>query len=524
MADHVVDDRAVVLSDAPAGSGETRIAATVIAVSTLIFLTLVPFAKVPLTPYPAFIPMYQSALVINDLVTVAFLLGQSQFSRGRALTVLAGGYLFTALISMAHALTFPGLVSPTGLLGAGPQTTAWLYIFWHGGFPLIVIIYARLASEQTQTQPRPGVAMLTSAAAVCAAVFGLTLLATAGQSLLPAIMRGNHYTAITIVVVSSVWTLNLLAVGVLWQRRPLSILDLWLIVVLCAWLFDIALSAMFNAGRFDLGFYAGRLYGLAAASLVLVVLLGRNSTLYLELIRLHYSEREKAAELARLSRVDALTGIANRRAFDEALDQEWRRMLRHGTALSLLMIDVDCFKRYNDAYGHVAGDQCLRTVARVVASRARRAGELAARYGGEEFAVLLPQTDIAGARTLADFICAAVREREIPHEQSVAAPHVTVSIGVASIGEFPDVAAAFSREGVEANALSPGATVLVETADHALYAAKGAGRDRVAAAGPNDAAVLLAAGELVEAPLVPRVERSEAREHRFSRPALRESG
>jgi diguanylate cyclase (GGDEF)-like protein len=522
MADALTADRAVVLSEAPAGRGETRVAAATIAVSTIIFLALVPFAKLPLPPYPAFIAMYQSGLVINDLVTAAFLLGQSQFSRGRALIVLAGGYLFTALISIAHALTFPGLLSPMGLLGAGPQTTAWLYMFWHGGFPLIVIAYASLAAEKTP--PRYGVTMLTTAAAVCVAVFGLTLLATAGHNLLPAVMHGNHYTAITIVAVSSVWTLNLLAVGLLLQRRPLSILDLWLIVVLSAWLFDIALSAMFNAGRFDLGFYAGRIYGLAAASLVLVVLLARNSRLYLELIRLHRSDREKAAELARLSTVDALTGIANRRAFDAALDEEWRRMLRHGTALALLLIDIDYFKRYNDAYGHVAGDQCLRAVAQAVASRARRAGELAARYGGEEFAVLLPQTGLAAARALAELICTTVREREIPHEQSGAAPHVTISVGVASIGEFPDAAAAFSRGSAAANAFSPGATVLVETADRALYTAKSAGRNRVATADPNETAVLLAAGELVEAPIVPRIERGEGHEHRFSRSAQRQTG
>ena len=136
-------------------------------------------------------------------------------------------------------------------------------------------------------------------------------------------------------------------------------------------------------------------YGLAAASLVLVMLLCGHTRLYLQLVKLHRSEREKSAELARITTIDALTGIANRRAFDEALHEEWRRMLRHGTALSLLMIDVDYFKRFNDTYGHVAGDACLGRVAQTIASRARRAGELAARYGGEEFAVLLPQTGSA---------------------------------------------------------------------------------------------------------------------------------
>ncbi len=206
-------------------------------------------------------------------------------------------------------------------------------------------------------------------------------------------------------VVSCVWMLNLLALVVLSRRKPYSLLDLWLIVVMCAWLFDIALSAGLNAGRYDLGFYAGRIYGLLAASLVLIVLLLQNGKLYVQLIKLRDSDREKSEELRRLSTTDPLTGIANRRAFEDALDQEWRRMMRHQTALSLLLIDVDYFKRFNDTYGHVAGDQCLRTVAQALARRARRAGEVVARYGGEEFAVLLPHIDIETARRLAELIC-----------------------------------------------------------------------------------------------------------------------
>src|ERR1700761_2581655 len=112
MADRHSHERSVFLSDQAASRNERRFAAAVIACSTLIFLGLAPFAKLPLTPVPAFIPIYQSALLINDLITVVFLLGQSQFSRGKALIVLAGGYLFTALMSSAHALTFPGLFAP----------------------------------------------------------------------------------------------------------------------------------------------------------------------------------------------------------------------------------------------------------------------------------------------------------------------------------------------------------------------------------------------------------------------------
>jgi diguanylate cyclase (GGDEF)-like protein len=486
MTDAPVAEERLFLSDQPAGRGEQRFACAVIAVSAMFFLILLPFAKVPLAPLPVFIPIYQSALLINDLITVVFLLGQSRFSQPRALSLLAGGYLFAALLSTVHALTFPGLFAPAGLLHAGPQTTAWLYMFWHGGFPLFVIGYANYGLEDRPSR-QSGAAILGMIGFVVVLVVGFALIATSGRQLLPAIMVGNQHAPVMIIVVSSVWILNLAAVFVLSRRKPYSVLDLWLIVTMCAWLFDIALSAVFNAGRFDLGFYTGRIYGLLAASFVLVVLLHENGKLYLQLIKLSQSDRDKAAELHRLSTTDPLTGIANRRAFEETLGQEWRRMLRHQVPLSLLLIDVDYFKRFNDTYGHVAGDQCLRTVAQVVAGRARRAGEVAARYGGEEFAVLLPHTDIAAASKLAEVICASVRERCIRHEGSAVAPYVTISIGVASIAEVPKSAAALSREGAAAATSPAGATVLIEAADQALYQAKMAGRNRVVAAGSKDA-------------------------------------
>jgi two-component system, sensor histidine kinase and response regulator len=139
MPDAPIGERAIFLSEVPAGRGDCRLAGAVVVVSAAAFIVLVPLAKAPLAAFPAFIPIYQAALFINDLITVAFLLGQSQFSRRGALSWLAGGYLFTALVAAVHALTFPGLFSPSGLLGAGPQTTAWLYVFWHGGFPVFVI-------------------------------------------------------------------------------------------------------------------------------------------------------------------------------------------------------------------------------------------------------------------------------------------------------------------------------------------------------------------------------------------------
>ncbi len=273
-------------------------------ISTLIFAAVVPFARVPLTPVWAFIPSYEAALVVSDLVTAVLLFGQFATARSRALLFVASAYLFTAVIAVVHALTFPGLFAPTGLLGATPQTTAWLYMFWHGGFPLLVTGYALSKGHNADSgASSAGKAIGLSIALVLVAIAVLGLLATAGSAALPGIMNGNTYSSAMIVVVSSVWCLSLAALFILWWRRPHSVLDLWLMVVMFAWLLDIALSVILNAGRFDLGFYAGRIYGFFAAIFVLIVLLMETGALYARLARLLKFEREQSA--AEISHINA---------------------------------------------------------------------------------------------------------------------------------------------------------------------------------------------------------------------------
>ena len=289
MAQELTDQRPIFLSTLPAGRHARRIALLVVAVSAVIFAAVAPFAKVPLAPVWAFIPAYESALAVNDLITAVLLIGQFGFLRSRALLVLASGYLFTTFITVAHALTFPGLFSPGGLLGAGPQSTAWLYMFWHGAFPLCVVAYALLDRHERQpiAAPNVGVAVLAAIIVPLIAVAAVTYLATSGQQSLPGIMQGNHYTPAMVGVVSSVWLLSVAALVALWRRHPHTLLDLWLMVVMCAWVFDIGLSAVLNAGRFDLGFYAGRVYGLMASGLVLLMLLLENGALYGRLVEAH---------------------------------------------------------------------------------------------------------------------------------------------------------------------------------------------------------------------------------------------
>ncbi len=304
MAPGLTDERSFFLSTLPAGRHHRRVAIAAVAMSAAVFAVAAPFARVQLAPVGAFIPIYESALVVNDLITAVLLFGQFSILRSRALLVLAGGYLFTAFIAVAHALTFPGLFSPSGLLDAGPQSTAWLYMFWHGGFPLLVIAYTLLdqdAHPMRSPSRRASIPILSCAAVALVAVAGLTSLATAGQAILPPIMEGNRYTPAMIGVVSGVWVASMVALVFLWRRRPHTVLDLWLMVVMCAWVFDIALSAVLNAGRFDLGFYGGRIYGLLASSFVLLVLLLENGALY---ARLAAADEKRLRHLGILRQID----------------------------------------------------------------------------------------------------------------------------------------------------------------------------------------------------------------------------
>ena len=169
-------------------------------------------------------------------------------------------------------------------------------------------------------------------------------------------------------------------------------------------------------------------------------------------------------ELHRLSISDELTNLGNRRHFEFMLDQEWRRALRFQAPISLILFDIDFFKRYNDNYGHQAGDDCLRLVAEEIGGFARRPGDTSARYGGEEFVLLLSGTDLAQAATIAEACRACVESLEIQHSYSQVSNVVTVSAGVASLVPDNDT----SRR------------ALVEAADKALYHAKWEGRNRVA--------------------------------------------
>lgn len=190
--------------------------------------------------------------------------------------------------------------------------------------------------------------------------------------------------------------------------------------------------------------------------------------LVLARVAIHIRLKLQAERLEKLAMIDGLTDVPNRRALDDTLAREIARANRSGSPLSLLMIDIDNFKAYNDHYGHGAGDECLRTVAQAIGGSLLRPGDFLGRYGGEEFAAILPDCDAPGALSVAEKLRESVAGLRIPHRHSDAAEHVTVSIGCATRKPMAKEAGA----------------VTVADADQALYAAKARGRNRVVSSSP----------------------------------------
>lgn len=179
-------------------------------------------------------------------------------------------------------------------------------------------------------------------------------------------------------------------------------------------------------------------------------------------VRNHLELKRRGDLLKELSLRDGLTGIANRRRFDEQLDIEWQRCLRNNLPLSLVMIDIDHFKKFNDHYGHLEGDECLKQITTTLAKTVHRPADLVARYGGEEFVCVMPETDLEGAQLLAEKFRAAVYDLQLPHESSTLGV-VTISLGLAT--SYPSLTGKKSK--------------LIENADIALYEAKESGRNCV---------------------------------------------
>jgi hypothetical protein len=246
--------------------------------------------------------------VVNDLITAALLFAQFSITRRWAHLVLASGYLFTALIIVPHALSFPGAFAPTGLLGGGLQSTSSFYNFWKAGLPIAVILYVPLKDADggtSMSERSPSAVIPWSITIVIAIVCGLIWIATVGEKSLPRLMLdGTHADQRALMVVAIVLvSLGTAALVLLWIRRS-SVLDLWLMVMCCTLILEVAMANFLISSRFSVGWYASRVYSLTSSLVILLVLLSEMTTIYAHLAR--SVMRQRGAGQVRQIAMDAM--------------------------------------------------------------------------------------------------------------------------------------------------------------------------------------------------------------------------
>jgi signal transduction histidine kinase len=279
--------------------------AVVFGLLVVVFLIVGPLAHIQVSPLYAFVPAYSTAMFVSDVLTAILLFSQFAILRSRAILVMANGYLYTALILTPWILTFPGVFAPTGVTG-GPQSTVWLYFFWHVGFPTFVIAFALSKDADPGkrfSQDTVRGAMVLSVVMTVAAVSVVAFACIAGEALLPAVMLDSrHFGPLWPLVGVPVLLLSMLALILLWRRRR-SMLDLWLMVVMCLYSVEI-LNYYPNPERYSLGWYTVRVIGFLSSILVLILLLFEVTNLYGRLLSAVLGQRRERE--ARLMTGDAV--------------------------------------------------------------------------------------------------------------------------------------------------------------------------------------------------------------------------
>jgi signal transduction histidine kinase len=355
-----------VLANIPPSNDQRRIARILVVALLTIFAATWPFATVKLPAIDAFVPSLAAALFVSDTVTAVLLFGQFTILRQWSLLVLANGFVFSALIVVAHALAFPGAFSRSGLFGAGLQSAVWLYWFWHSGLPLAIIGYAVLKNDDHTIRARStGLAICSSVAATIALVSGMFWFVTQHQDLLPVTFVDVHPLSLFRKIIGGVVVLVLggSALGLLWVRRR-TLLDEWLVVALCALLIEVTLASVLSGDRYTLSWYAGRFYQLVTATAVMAVLLVETTTLYMDVARsntLLQHERlllERALQAQRRERQARLvTGDAVAATIAHEVKQPLAAMVtRSDTGFRWLDREVPDLDKAKAEFRHIAAD------------------------------------------------------------------------------------------------------------------------------------------------------------------------
>ncbi|MBD5604783.1 MAG: GGDEF domain-containing protein [Candidatus Eremiobacteraeota bacterium] len=439
---------------------------TVVAMA-LVAAACIPFAHHALPVIPVFLPMIGAIAAVAQLLTGAVLYYRFRQSGLASVAILALLFVTALLTSLAFLVSLPDVTPQTGALHPLARLASWYYFF--GSVMFVVQIVALVRADDAERRNRHA----TAHQALSRALLG-TLLVIVGCAVLGPVLTSapfarffatKTFVLVRLYVIVPAIALALVVafayVNSVFQRR-LTMIRLWLGVVVLATFFQLVLSTEYAGSHFSVGWVAVLAFWLVAAALFLTMMVVNVHDM-LTVLELHNDA------LYEKSISDELTGLLNRRGFNLRFEEQFRRSARTDESLAVLLIDMDDFKRYNDTFGHQSGDRAIASVARVIASMLRRAGDAGARIGGDEFAVILPKTDMAGAMSVAERIRGSVERLAIVQGEGARFSQITVTIGVTSmhLAGIPE-----SAIGVETSALLGGA-------DAALYAAKDAGRNCV---------------------------------------------
>jgi signal transduction histidine kinase len=303
-----LDPSSISIATAVPSDRQRQLAMAVVLIVIAAFLSLTPFATIRLVRVDSFIPVTQAIIMVTDLLTAVLLFNRILFIYSHPVLVLANGYLFSALVVIPHSLSFPGGFSPTGLLGAGPQTTTWLFIFWHFGFAASVLAYAVLSGGKgnAPTLAKPARPVYWSVGVNVALVLALTVITTIGEPYLPVLFLNElGFAPLMHIFSAAMLTMVALAIALLCMRER-SVLDLWLTVTMCVLLAELATVTFLIHDRFTLGYYSTRVFSVVVSTVVLIALLSEAARLYHRLWQMNASlHRERENKLMSIEAVIA---------------------------------------------------------------------------------------------------------------------------------------------------------------------------------------------------------------------------